>query len=117
MTVDIFLVKDDCSTVANFRCSSKAMEFASKNKAYTVERIEVEMPQFRYHSTVKVEPIVTEEVEEIINDSDKLEDVINAHILNVYNKLGKNKTQTSKAVGITYKTVLKRLKGIGIDNV
>ena len=116
MKVDIFLVKDEYSTVANFRCSAKATDYASRNKNLTVERIEIEIPQFRYQTTVKVENIpVAQQGELIPSPTDKIEDVINTHVLNVYNRLGKNKSQTAKTVGLTFKTVLKRLRGINND--
>ena len=116
MKVDVFLVKDEYSTVANFRCASKAQDFASRNKNLTVERIEVEVPQFRYHSTVRVETIPVAQQDGIkTSPTDKIEDVINTHILNVYRKLGNNKTHTAKAVGLTTKTVASRLRGINND--
>jgi len=109
MKVDIFLVKDEYSTVANFRSSVEATEYAAKSKQYTVERVEIELPKFRYYSTVKVE----KEVKVIKTESDNLDDVIDTHLLNVYRKNNQNKTHTAKALGLTYKTVLKRLKNMG----
>lgn len=113
MKVDLFLVKDEYSTIANFRCATKAQDFASKSKNLTVERIEVELPQFRYVKTVNVENSpVTQSTIPVASPTDKVEDIINAHILNVYNKLGKNKTHAAKALGLTTKTVANKLKGI-----
>jgi transcriptional regulator with PAS, ATPase and Fis domain len=114
MKVDVYLVKDEYSTVANFRCSSKATDYAAKNKNYIVERIEVEVPQFRYHSTVKVKTILVVQQDDVkVSPTDKLEDVIDTHILNVYRKLKNNKTHTAKAVGITTKTVAARIRNMG----
>lgn len=116
MKVNVFLVKDDYSTVANFRCATKAQDYASRNKNLTVERIEIEIPQFRYTTTVKVENIpVAQQGDLITSPTDKIEDVINTHILNVYRKLNNNKTHTAKAVGLTTKTVASRLRGINND--
>lgn len=116
MKVDIFLVKDEYSTVANFRCSTKAAEYASRNKCLIVERIEVELPKFRYQTTAEVVNIpVAQQSDLILSPTDKVEDVINTHVLNVYNRLGKNKTHTAKAVGLAIKTVIKRLRGINND--
>lgn len=112
MKVDIYLVKDEYSTVANFNTASKAAEYISNKKYLTVERIEVEAPKWRHVKTVIVES--TEDIAPTVTaKTEKLEDVIDTHILNVYNKTKQNKSQTAKIVGLTFKTVLKRLKNMG----
>lgn len=110
MKVDIYLVKDEYSTIANFTTANKAMEYAAKNEKLTVERIEIEAPKWKHIKTVSVE-IPVSNTDEMT--SYKMDDVINAHILNVYNRTNRNKSQTSRIVGLTYKTILKRLKDMG----
>lgn len=117
MKVDIYLVKDEYSTVTNFRCPNKALDFAAKNSKYTVERIEVEMPIYRGHEKTEVvrssnalhEEIIVEELE-----SEKVEDLVNNHLIKVYNRTKKNKAETARILGLTYKTIYNKLNALGI---
>lgn len=112
MKVDIYLVKDEYSTIANFSTLSKADEFIRNKKDLTIERIEIDAPKWRHVKMVVVENVVKSEPT-VSTESEKLEDVINTHILNVYNRTSQNKSQTAKIVGLTFKTVLKRLVNMG----
>jgi transcriptional regulator with PAS, ATPase and Fis domain len=112
MKVEVYLVKDEYSTVANFNTFSKAAEYIRNKKDLTVERIEVEAPKWRHIKTVAVENITKQELP-VENKSERIEDIIDIHILNVYNRTSQNKSKTAKIVGLTYKTILKRLKNMG----
>lgn len=109
MKINIYLVKDEYSTVQNFRCLSKASSFASTNKNFTVERIEIELPQYKEFKKEfdKLE-------EEITPNSDKLDSVVNKHIIDIYEKSGRNKSKTARILGVTEKTVYNKLGKLGV---
>jgi DNA-binding NtrC family response regulator len=114
MKVEVYLVKDEYSVVANFNTASKAAEYIRNKKDLTVERIEVEAPKWIHVKTVVVENTV-KDIVTVAAKTEKLDDIIDTHILNVYNRTSKNKSQTAKIVGLTYKTVLKRLNNMGVS--
>lgn len=118
MKVDIYLVKDEYSTITNFRCSKKASDFASMNPKYIVERIEVELPTYyRGHEKTEVrasnslyQDIIVEEIE----ISEKVEDLVNNHLIKIYNRTKGNKAETARILGLTYKTIYNKLNVLGI---
>lgn len=112
MKTNLYLVKDEYSTIANFSTLSKANEYIRNKKDLTIERIEIDAPKWRHVRTLVVENEPKNE-SAVVTKSEKLEDVINTHILNVYNNTYQNKSQTAKIVGLTFKTVLKRLVNMG----
>lgn len=114
MKIDIYLVKDEYSTVANFRYQQKALDFASSNKNFTVERIEIELPSYKDFKKV-FKDIKPKDEELVLDDSDNsLETVVNNHLLKVYIENDRNKLRTAKILGITVKTLYNRFNKMGI---
>ncbi len=121
MKVDIYLVKDENTTIANFRNYPNALEYClySKNDSLAIERIEVELPHRNDYKEHKITKEVTTQPikdlsEIILNKDDILENVVNNHIVNIYNQTGRNKLRTSKILGIAVKTLYNRFNKLGI---
>ena len=114
MKVEVYLVKDEYSTIANFNTFGKAEEFARNKRDLNIERIEVEAPRWRHVKTVFVDKEV-KDTSLVTPKTEKLDDVIDTHILNIYNSTSQNKSQTARILGLSYKTVLKRLNNIGVS--
>lgn len=117
MKIDIYLVKDEYSTVANFRYQQKALDFASSNKNFTVERIEIELPSYKDFKKVFKDEYNTlpKDKELVLDNSDNsLETVVNNHLLKIYIENDRNKLRTAKLLGITVKTLYNRFNKIGI---
>lgn len=109
MKIDIYLVKDEYSTVANFRSYEKAIECSLSNSDYTIERIEIELPKYKEFRKEFIEDDIS-----LNTESNSLESIINNHCLKVYIENDRNKMKTAKVLGITVKTLYNRFDKMGI---
>lgn len=121
MKFDLYLVKDDNSTITTFRCHKKAMEYIENKHELSVEKIEIELPSHINNTRVKpIQEIKIKDLdfEDVIIDtkpeSERLEDAVNKHILDVYNRANGNKSETARRLGITIKTIYNKFNALGI---
>jgi DNA-binding protein Fis len=113
MKVDIYLVRDEDSTITNFRTSKAAINFVGNNSKYTIERVEVDLPKYKNsNTTLQVKSYQDIELDE--QEPVTIDDVVKNHTVKVMNMNLGNKTKTASMLGITVKTLYNKLTEWGL---